>query len=174
MFSALELPWQPVLEAILARKKEVLNWSGQLDTELRGLADELRHHMGIMGQIRQTFAALLNVIPATAAITYILHTGDAVGAVGIKVKLTGWFGLNDLYALIAIPATAGMSKADRGQLEQLLAPLARTWLSYKLNVVRGLFESHITGDLLKSIGAAQKRAAELGGEIDDALELVNS
>jgi hypothetical protein len=164
-------PWQPVLERILARKDELLSWSGQLDAELGELADQLRARMGLMNQIRQTFAALLNVIPATAAITYIIHTGDPVGAAGIKVKLTGIFGLHDLYALIAIPATAGMSKADRKQLEQLLAPLARTWLAHKFTVVRGLFESHITGRVLDSVRSAQERANELAAEIDAALKV---
>jgi hypothetical protein len=163
-------PWQPVLEVILSRKDELLNWSGQLDAELGALADQLRARMGLLDQIRQTFAALLNVIPATAAITYILHTGDPVGAAGIKVKLTGLFGLNDLYALIAIPATAGMSKADRKQLEQLLAPLARTWLAHKFTVVRELFETHITGRIIASVRTAQVRAAELTAEIDTALK----
>jgi hypothetical protein len=163
-------PWKPVLEQILARKDDVLSWSDQLDAELAALAGQLRARMGILDQIRQTFAALLNVIPATAAITYILHTGDPVGAAGIKVKLTGIFGLHDLYALIAIPATAGMSKADRGQLEQLLAPLARTWLSHKAAAVQQLFEAHITGPLLDSVRSAREKAAELNAEIDGALE----
>ncbi len=164
-------PWQPVLERILVHKDEVLNWSSRLDSDLRKLADELRARMSLTDQIRQTFAALLNVIPATAAITYILHTGDPVGAAGIKVKLTGLFGLHDLYALIAIPATAGMSKADRRQLEELLAPLARTWLAHKLSVVRELFETHITGQVLGSLRTAQNRAAELAKEIDTALKI---
>jgi hypothetical protein len=165
-----ETPWQPVLEQILARKDDVLSWSDQLDVELGALADQLRARMGLMDQIRQTFAALLNVIPATAAITYILHTGDPVGAAGIKVKLTGIFGLHDLYALIAIPATAGMSKADRKQLEQLLAPLARTWLAHKYAAVRQLFATHITGRVLESVHSAKEKAAELSTEIDAALK----
>jgi hypothetical protein len=163
-------PWQPVLEQILAHKDDVLSWSDRLDAELGELAGQLRARMGILDQIRQTFAALLNVIPATAAITYILYTGDPVGAAGIKVKLTGIFGLHDLYALIAIPATAGMSKADRQQVEQLLAPLARTWLSHKAAAVQQLFEAHITGPLLDSVRSAREKAAELNAEIDGALE----
>ena len=165
-----EKPWQPVLEQIMARKDDVLSWSDQLDAELAALAGQLRSRMGILDQIRQTFAALLNVIPATAAITYILHTGDPVGAAGIKVKLTGIFGLHDLYALIAIPATAGMTKADRRQLEQLLAPLARTWLAHKAAAVRQLFETHITGRLLENVRSARGKAAGLSVEIDAALE----
>lgn len=164
-----EKPWQATLEVIAAKKKEVLSWSAQLDAELKTLADDLRQRMGLMDQIRQTFAAMLNVIPATAAVTYILHTGDPVGAAGIKVKLTGLFGLHDLYALIAIPATASMSKADRKQLEQMLGPLAGTWLAHKLNVVRELFEEQISGDVFNSVRLAQSKAEALVQKIDQAL-----
>ena len=60
--------------------------------ELAGLAQTLRSRMGFTARVRQTFSALLNVLPATAAVTYILSTGDPVGAVGIKVKLSGLIG----------------------------------------------------------------------------------
>ena len=158
-------PWESTLEIILSQKEKVLSWSAQLDEDLKKLADELRSRMGLMDQFRQTFAALLNVIPATAAVTYILHTGDPVGAAGIKVKLTGLFGLHDLYALIAIPATAGMSRADRGQLEQLLAPLARTWLEHKSKAVQSLFEHHITGAIFSRLSAIQEQTDILLKEI---------
>lgn len=162
-------PWDATLRFISEQKEEVLSWSTQLDDELRTLADNLRSRMGIMDQIRQTFAAMLNVIPATAAITYILHTGDPMGAAGIKVKLTGLFGLHDLYALIAIPATAGMSKADRKQLELLLNPLARTWLAHKLNMVQALFKDQISGEILASLEQAIGTMDRLDDEISDAL-----
>ncbi len=160
-------PWQSSLESILDHKQTVLSWSDQLDDDLERLADDLRARMGLMDQVRQTFAALLNVIPATAAVTYILHTGDPVGAAGIKVKLTGLFGLHDLYALIAIPATAGMTKADRSQLEQLLAPLARTWLEHKFQAVSDLFEGHITGILFDRLKTAQENVAALLKELHE-------
>jgi hypothetical protein len=92
---------------------------------------------------------MLNIIPATAAVTYVLHTGDPVGAVGIKVKLAGLFGLNDLYALVAIPATAGMKKADLKQLQALLGPVAQDWLTHKLTAIEALFEEKITGPMLR-------------------------
>ena len=56
---------------------------------LQRLVREQRVRMTTFDQIRQTFAAMLNIIPATAAVTYVLSTGDPVGAVGIKVKLAG-------------------------------------------------------------------------------------
>jgi hypothetical protein len=96
------------------------------------------------------FAAFLNVVPATAAVTYIISTGDPVGAVGIKVKLTGLFGLHDLYALVAIPATTGLKKADQKQLEEMLGPIVQTWLNDKLKAVRDLFEQEVTGGIIRA------------------------
>jgi len=153
--------WRATLAHIQDQKKLLLSWSDQLERDLAALADTLRQRMGVLDQLRQTFAALLNVIPATAAITYILHTGDPAGAVGIKVKLTGLLGLHDLYALIAIPATAGMKKADQRQLEQMLAPVAQTWLAHKLTAVQALFEEQITGDVLTQAHGAAERADAL-------------
>jgi hypothetical protein len=161
--------WKATLTHIKAQEELILSWSSQLEKDLKALADTLRQRMGLIDQIRQTFSALLNVIPTTAAITYILHTADPAGAAGIKVKLTGLLGLNDLYALIAIPATAGMKNADQRQLEQLLAPVARTWLAHKLTAVQTLFEEHITGAILSEARTAADETERLVKLIDDAL-----
>ena len=165
-----ERAWTNALDNIMSQKKQVVRWSQQLDADLHDLAVDLRARMGWFDQVRQTFAALLNVIPATAAITYIIHTGDAVGAAGIKVKLTGLFGLHDLYALVAIPATAGISAADRHQLELLLQPLARTWIANKFQVVQQLFEEHITGDVLQSARLLQRRSTTLIEAAENVLD----
>jgi hypothetical protein len=153
--------WSAVLDEMLARQDAPAGLTSQLEEELQRLVREQRARMTTFDQIRQTFAAMLNIIPATAAVTYVLHTGDPVGAVGIKVKLAGLFGLNDLYALVAIPATAGMKKADLKQLEALLAPVARAWLTHKLTAIEALFEEKITGALL------QKGQAVLAAAADD-------
>lgn len=152
--------WSVVVDDMLAKKEAMLRLTSRLEAELRRLADEQRARMTTSDQLRQTFSAMLNVIPATAAVTYVLHTGDPVGAVGIKVKLVGLFGLNDLYALVAIPATAGMKKADLKQLEALLGPVARAWLTHKLKAIEALFEGHISGSMLQDGHAAAALAAE--------------
>jgi hypothetical protein len=164
-----EKNWQEVLGRIAEQKKMLLSWSDQLEGELEKLADDLRNRMGLFDQVRQTFGALLNVIPATAAVTYILHTGDPVGAAGIKVKLTGLFGLQDLYALIAIPVTSGMKRADRKQLERMLAPVAATWLAHKIKVVEALFTEHITGELLRQAESIQTETDEHLAQLSQAL-----
>ena len=159
-------PWQEIVEAIGAKKNEILSFSADLDRELTELAASMRERMGLWGQVRQTFSALLNILPATAAVTYVLHTGDPAGAAGIKVKLTGLFGLHDLYALVAIPATSGMKKADRKQLEVMLVPIARAWLDRKLEIVREMFEAEITGPIARTGNQALAEAQRLLAEIE--------
>ena len=161
--------WSATLEDMLARQEAPGGLTGELEEELQRLVREQRARMTTFDQIRQTFAAMLNIIPATAAVTYVLSTGDPVGAVGIKVKLAGLFGLNDLYALVAIPATAGMKKADLKQLEALLAPVARAWLTHKLTAIEALFEEKITGALLQKGQAVSAAAADDIQQMDQSL-----
>ena len=144
------MDWKSVLESILSRRDVIVELSHGIEMILKDLANGYRSKMGMWTKIRQMFAAFLNVVPATAAVTYIISTGDPVGAVGIKVKLTGLFGLHDLYALVAIPATTGLKKADQNQLEEMLGPIVQTWLNDKLKAVRDLFEQEVTGGIIRA------------------------
>jgi hypothetical protein len=141
--------FKSVLQSILAEKESITAISRDMERDLEQLADQFRRKMGLWPKISQTFWALLNVLPATVAVTYILSTGDPMGAAGIKVKLTGLFGAKDLYALFAIPVTTGLKKADRKQIEEMLGPIVQTWLNHKLKTVQHLFEENITGGILR-------------------------
>jgi hypothetical protein len=141
--------WGSTIKNVLEQQQLIISFTEGIDNELKALGNQFRKKMGILGKSRQTFSALLNVVPATAAVSYILATGDPFGATGIKVKLSGLFGLQDLYALVAIPATTGLNKADRKQLETLLGPITQTWLNSKLDTVKNLFDQQITGEIIK-------------------------
>jgi len=142
--------WKATFESILMRRDIITNISEGIEEALNQLADEFRSSMGLWAKTRQTFSALLNVLPATAAVSYMFSTADIMGAAGIQVKLAGLFGLNDLYALVAIPATTGLKKADLKQLEYFLVPIAQTWLNNKLEVIQALFEKEISGEVLNA------------------------
>ena len=161
--------WTDVVDDMLSRQASLLSFSAQLEAELRQLAREQRARMTAGDQIRQAAAAMLNIIPATAAVTYVLHTGDPIGATGIKVKLAGLLGLNDLVALVAIPATAGMKKADLKQLEALLSPVAGAWLSHKLTAIEALFEEIVTAAVLQAGQSAMTIADERITSMADSL-----
>ncbi len=144
--------WQDILNGILAQKGKIISISKQIENDLKAQADNFRNQMNITDKVREALAAVLNVLPASVAITYILATGDPIGATGLKVKLTGLFGIKDLYALIAIPATAGMKEADRKQLESLLAPVAATWLNKQIKELKLLFNTELTGEIYDKAG----------------------
>jgi hypothetical protein len=160
-----EREWTTVHGEITAGKEVLLTLSQKIEADLAALAGQFRRRMGIWDRIRQTFAASLNVLPATAAVTYILSTGDPVGAVGIKVKLAGLLGLHDLYALVALPATTGLKRIDESQLGQLLEPLAKAWFDDKLLGVDRLLRAQISGEVLEAANDALREIARLEARI---------
>ncbi|MBW2193423.1 MAG: dynamin family protein [Deltaproteobacteria bacterium] len=165
-----DMDWKAALQSILARRNVLTELSQGIENDLNLLADDFRSRMDVMSKVRQTFSALLNVLPATAAVTYILTTGDPVGATGIKVKLTGLFGLHDLYALVAIPATTGMKSADQKQLEVVLAPIVETWLNNKFKTVQALFEAEISGEIIQTAKTAIADSEKLIEDIQTHIE----
>jgi hypothetical protein len=165
---------QAILQSVVARQEEIGDLGADMQRELRGLADHFRSRMGLWDKVGQTFWAFLNVLPAAAAVTYVLSTGDPVGAAAIKVKLAGLFGLKDLYALVAIPVTRGMKQADQRQLKAMLGPVAQSWLSHKFKRVQALFEEEISGDMLRAAAqtadAAEAMIAAVSGSLARARE----
>jgi hypothetical protein len=163
--------FKSVLQSILAEKESITAISRDMERDLEQLADHFRRKMGLWPKISQTFWALLNVLPATVAVTYVLSTGDPMGAAGIKVKLTGLFGAKDLYALFAIPVTTGLKKADRKQIEEMLGPIVQTWLNHKLKTVQHLFEENITGGILRCARKNIADADPLIREIEQSMKV---
>jgi len=161
--------FKSVLQSILAEKETILGISQDMEADLEKLADDFRNKMGLWRKINQTFWAFLNVLPATVAVTYVLSTGDPVGAVGIKVKLAGLFGAKDLYALFAIPFTTGLKKADRQQIEEMLRVVLQTWLKDKSKIVQQLIEKNITGGNIRCARQTIADADQLMDNINRSL-----
>ncbi len=162
--------WRSKVESVREQQNLIISFTDPIDDELKELVAQFRKRMGFLEKSKQTLFALLNIVPATVAVSYIFVTGDPVGATGIKVKLTGLFGLQDLYALIAIPATTGLNKADRKQLETLLSPVAKTWLTSKMDILHHIFSQQITGYLMKKgqeiISESEPVLKEIAEQID--------
>ena len=162
--------WQRVSEALLASKEILTSLSGRVEQELIALATRQRQNMGLWDHTRETFSSLLNILPATAAVTYILTTGDPVGAVGIKVKLAGLFGLHDLYALVALPATSGLKNIDQKQLADMLAPAAQAWLNAKLAAIDALFGLQISAPVTERAHQLTNGCRPASDRIEELIE----
>ena len=163
--------FRSILQSILSQKEALVEIPQDMVADLKNLADHFRSKMGVWTKISQTFWASLNVLPATAAVTYVLSTGDPVGAAGIKVKLTGLFGAKDLYALVAIPVTTQLKKADQQQLKTMLGPIAEAWFNHKLKKVQQLFEETITAGTIQTASNTIEQAEARIAEIKDNMEI---
>ena len=161
--------FKSILQSILAEKETILGISQDMEQDLKKLADDFRDKMGLWRKVNQTFWAFLNVLPATVAITYVLSTGDPIGAAGLKVKLAGLFGAKDLYALFAIPFTTGLKKADRQQIVEMLSFILQTWLKDKSKIVQGLLEKNISGEIIRCARQNIIEANRLISEIKDLM-----
>ncbi len=108
-------PWSATAERIVATAPEILNIAedAALNRELTELVEYFRRRMNFRQKTRESFFASLNVLPATLGMAYILTTGDPVGGSGIYAKLQGMFGMHDLWALVSIPASAGLDETGR-------------------------------------------------------------
>ncbi len=162
-------PFREMLAAVLARREEIGAVGPATETTLERVARRFRRRMGWREKTRQTLWASLNVLPAAAAVTYVLATGDAVGGATLKVKLAGLFGAKDLYALVAIPVTHGLREADRRRLEEMLEPITAGWLQESSARLQALLEEHLTGPLLRRLEEILAESRGREADIEAAL-----
>jgi hypothetical protein len=165
-------PWSAVSDRLLSTARELLNISEDaiLTAELTDLIHEFRDQMNFFQKTRESFFASLNVLPATLGIAYILTTGDPVGGSGIYAKLQGLFGMHDLWALVSIPASAGMDETGRKQLAEMLEPVVKRWLENRAVVVRQIFAETLSGELEQELAATLRTLDQLIGEIENELK----
>jgi hypothetical protein len=141
--------------------------------------------MGLIQKIRETLLASLHLVPPVLAISYVVATGDVVGgsavagakagaAATISAKVSGLFGLNDLWALTALPANTGLSEADQAQLKGMLEPVVQKWFQHRSTMIGELFQEHITGELLHEADRRLEESARLTENAEMAIEELTS
>ena len=69
------------------------------------------------------------------------------------IKLEGVFGVNDLWALLSIPASAGLSEQDQKQLQQMIAPVFRLWLQRRTDAIVALLGDTVAAPVTAALAA---------------------
>jgi len=166
------MPWKTTVDAIVSAAESVLNISTdvELNRELSDLVHEFRRQMNIVQKTRESFVASLNILPATLGIAYVLTTGDPVGGSGIYAKLHGLFGMHDLWALISIPASAGLDESSRKNLSDMLAPVVSRWFENRAMIVRGIFKENVTGEVLEEVKNLIESADQMTRDIEEIIK----
>jgi len=166
------MPWKTTVDAIVSAAESVLNISTdvELNRELSDLVHEFRRQMNIVQKTRESFVASLNILPASLGIAYVLTTGDPVGGSGIYAKLHGLFGMHDLWALISIPASAGLDESSRKNLSDMLAPVVSRWFENRAMIVRGIFKENVTGEVLEEVKNLIESADQMTRDIEEIIK----
>jgi hypothetical protein len=135
--------WAEVSRVLRAGAADLAGLPAEIEDELRQSVRAFRGEMGIWQRLRETFFASLAALPPILGVTYTLLTADPVAGSGLWIHLEGLLGLNDLWALVAIPATLGLSDHERKQLEAMITPVFRAWLAQRAGAVVQLYEATI-------------------------------
>jgi hypothetical protein len=120
--------WERTTARLREAAEALVGLPGDLERELTDSVTAFRRDLAWGQRLREAFFASLSALPPLLGVTYTLLTANPVAGAGILIQLEGLFGLNDLWALLSIPASAGLSEQDRKQLQQMVAPVFRLWL----------------------------------------------
>jgi hypothetical protein len=162
--------WRSIAGEIESTAADLRRFPEELDQELERLINTFRSKMKFLEKTKETFFASLGVLPATLGIVYIITTADPVGAGGVYTKFSGLFGLHDLWAFVAIPATPGLDETSRRELSKMLTPVVQTWWDKRKSNVQFVFEKKITGDILQITREIVEESTFLISEIENLLQ----
>lgn len=131
--------WAMTTARLRTAAEELVGLPGDIERELTDAVLSFRQDMAWSQRLREAFFASLSALPPLLGVTYTLLTVNPVAGAGILIQLEGLFGVNDLWALLSIPASAGLSDQDRKQLQQMVAPVFRLWLQRRTEAIVSLF-----------------------------------
>ena len=162
--------WGPEIKDIESIAEDFKIIPDELTRELTSIVHEFRQNMTILQKTREQFFAYVNIVPTVIALTYVFATSDPGGGTAVYAHLSGVFGLTDLWALIAIPPSAGLDEVSRRKLEELLKPITEQWFRFRAQKVESILENRITGDLIGSSQEIEDKATRLVSEIENSIE----
>ncbi len=143
--------WGAIAQELRAVAHTLLGLPSDIEEELKALVVEFRAQMGWRERLHETFFASLSALPSLLGVTYTLLTADPFGGTGIWIKLHSLFGINDLWALVSIPASAGLSEQERKQLEQTITPVFRLWLERRMAAVVEVYARTVCRPVLDAL-----------------------
>jgi len=133
------------------------------EDEISIIIEDFRDEMGKAGKFREFLFASLSTLVFIGSVTYVFATGGA-GALGL-------FGLNDLFALIAIPASTGLNETDRKQLQNLIQPVFDKWFVLRKEKIKSFLRETISGQFFEESKKLQNRIQKLINEIDESISM---
>jgi hypothetical protein len=165
----LEEDWEEMTAGLDRAASELVSLPTGIRWDLKEAVSRFRQDMGLWQRLRETLFASLSALPPILGVTYALLTADPVSATGLQIRLQSILGLNDLWALVSIPASAGLSEQDRRQLETMLEPVFRLWLQQRAGQVSRLLEETVCRPTLEALEEVPRPEDPRFARVTDAL-----
>ncbi len=161
--------WEGISLELREAARSLVGLPPDIEAELRALVQRFRDQMSWHQHVREAFFASLTALPPILGVTYTLLTANPVAGGGIWIQLQGVFGINDLWALVSIPASAGLSEQERKQLEKLIAPVFRLWLDRRLKAIVDVFGRTVCRPVVEVLDALPREDDPRFAAVDKAL-----
>jgi len=166
--------WSEVTDRLSASARALAGMPRDIERELIDAATSFRQEMNWRQRLRETFFASLAVVPPILGVTYTLLTADPVAGSGLVFHIEGILGLNDLWALVSIPASAGLDEQDRHQLQAMLQPAFEVWLSRRVAGLSQALADSICPQLVRRLESATAPDDPRFAQVEGALTQLES
>ena len=162
--------WAATIDTLRHAAGELIGLPADIEEELKASVVAFRGEMSWTQQVRETFLASLAALPPLLGVAYTLLTANPVTGGGIWIRLESVFGLNDLWALVSIPASVGLGERERKHLEQLIAPVFRLWLERRVVTIVGLYRDSVCRPVLVALERVPSPEDERLAQVARALD----
>ena len=112
--------------------------------DINDLVQVTRNKLSFWEKSKEGLWATLAMLPPIAAVTWTFCTSDPVVGTGVAAHVSALFGLGDLWATLAIPASLGLDAANKKFLEKGLKGLYEKWFDRKREPILKLIEENVT------------------------------
>ena len=143
--------WEATTQELQQTAHQLMGLPVDIEDELRSLVIQFRSQMSLSDRLRETLFASLSALPALLGVSYTLLTANPVSGAGIWIRLQSLFGINDLWALVSIPASAGLSEQERKQLELTITPVFKLWLERRMSLVIEILMQTVCRPVLETL-----------------------
>jgi len=164
--------WDGIARTLSESVPDLVGLPENLEEEMRASVLSFRRSMGLRQKLRETFFASLSTLPPILGVTYALLTADPVTGSGIWIRLEGILGLNDLWALVSIPASVGLSERDRRQLEEMVQPVFQLWLGRRVARIVDLYRQTVCQPVWQVLDVVPDADDERFGAVAAAIKLL--
>ena len=156
--SILKAALEKEIQAITSQKKDELIGGAasiacldfDLVNDINDLVLATRNKLSFWERSKEGFWATVAMLPPIAAVTWTFCTSDPVVGTGVVAHLSALFGLGDLWATLAIPASLGLDAANKHFLEKGLKGLYEKWFSRKREPILKLIEENVTDRCIRN------------------------